>query len=64
VASGLRVRPPIRENLAKTPSKVEPRGLVRVALLFTFSADRITSIEAIAEPERLATLDLVVADDA
>jgi hypothetical protein len=33
-------------------------------LLFTFSADRIASVEAVAEPERLAMLDLVVAGDA
>jgi RNA polymerase sigma factor (sigma-70 family) len=38
-----------------------PRGQLRVALLFTFSGDRIAAIEAVAEPERLATLDLVVA---
>ena len=41
-----------------------PRGQLRVALLFTFSDDRIATIEAVAEPERLATLDLVVAGDA
>jgi RNA polymerase sigma factor (sigma-70 family) len=41
-----------------------PRGRLRVALLFTFSADRIATIEAVAEPERLATLDLVVAGQA
>ena len=41
-----------------------PRGQLRVALLFTFSGDRIATIEAVAEPERLATLDLVVAGDA
>ncbi len=35
-------------------------GEVRVALLFTFAADRIAAIEAVAEPERLATLDLVM----
>lgn len=41
-----------------------PRGQLRVALLFTFSTDRIAMIEAVADPERLATLDLVVASDA
>jgi RNA polymerase sigma factor (sigma-70 family) len=40
-----------------------PRGQLRVALLFTFSADKVAMIEAIAETERLATLDLVLADD-
>jgi len=35
-------------------------GRPRIALLFTFSADRIVAIEVVAEPERLATLDLVV----
>jgi hypothetical protein len=40
-----------------------PRGQLRVMLLFKFSADRIASIEAVAEPERLATLDFVVAGD-
>jgi RNA polymerase sigma factor (sigma-70 family) len=39
------------------------RGELRVAMLFTFSADKISAIEAVAEPERLATLDLVVVDD-
>ena len=41
-----------------------PRGQLRVALLFTFSADRIAAIPAVAEPERLATLDLVIVGDA
>jgi hypothetical protein len=41
-----------------------PGGRLRVALLFTFSADRIATIEAVADRERLAALDLVVADDA
>jgi RNA polymerase sigma factor (sigma-70 family) len=39
-------------------------GAPRIALLFTFSADRIATIEVVAEPERLATLDLVVVGDA
>jgi RNA polymerase sigma factor (sigma-70 family) len=37
-------------------------GRPRVVLLFTFGVDKITAIEVVAEPERLATLDLVVAD--
>ncbi|MGA2530560.1 MAG: sigma-70 family RNA polymerase sigma factor [Acidimicrobiales bacterium] len=41
-----------------------PRGQLRVALLFTFSAETIAVIEAVAEPARLATLDLVVVGDA
>ena len=38
-------------------------GRPRIALLFTFSSDRIAAIEVVAEPERLATLDLVVVGD-
>jgi RNA polymerase sigma factor (sigma-70 family) len=38
-------------------------GRPRIALLFTFSTERITAIEVVADPERLATLDLVIADD-
>lgn len=40
-----------------------PGGKVRVVLLFTFSVDKIAAIEAVAEPGRLAALDLVLADD-
>ena len=40
------------------------RGQPRIALLFTFSAYRIAAIEIVAEPERLATLDLLVVGDA
>lgn len=39
-------------------------GQAGIALLFTFSGDKIAEIEAVAEPERLATLDLVVVGDA
>ncbi|MGH3025093.1 MAG: sigma-70 family RNA polymerase sigma factor [Gaiellaceae bacterium] len=39
-------------------------GELRIALLFTFSTDRITAIEVVAEPKRLATLDLLVVGDA
>jgi RNA polymerase sigma factor (sigma-70 family) len=37
-------------------------GLPHIALLFTFSTDKIAAIEVVAEPERLAMLDLVVGD--
>ena len=40
-----------------------PHGQLRVALLLTFGEDRIVAVEVVAEPERLATLDLVVAGD-
>jgi hypothetical protein len=36
------------------------RGQPRIAVLFKFSTIGIASIELVAEPERLATLDLVV----
>jgi len=39
------------------------RGQPHIALLFTFSTDRIAAIEVVAEPERLATFDLVVLGD-
>ncbi len=38
------------------------RGQPRIALLFTFSTNRIAAIEIVAAPEYLATLDLVVVD--
>jgi RNA polymerase sigma-70 factor, ECF subfamily len=41
-----------------------PGGKVRVVLLFTFSADKIAAIEAVAAPDRLSTLDLVLAGNA
>jgi RNA polymerase sigma-70 factor (ECF subfamily) len=37
-----------------------PRGRLVVALAFTFGEDRITAIDVIADPERLAGLDLGV----
>jgi RNA polymerase sigma factor (sigma-70 family) len=40
-----------------------PRGQLRVAILFTFSAGKIAAIEALAEPQRLTALDLIVMDD-
>jgi RNA polymerase sigma-70 factor (ECF subfamily) len=40
------------------------RGQPRIALLFTFSTDRIAAIEVVADPERLAALDFVVVGDA
>jgi hypothetical protein len=38
------------------------QGVPRIAMLFTFSYDKIASIEIVAEPERLAAVDLVVSD--
>ena len=37
-----------------------PRGRLVVALAFTFSEDKITGIDVIADPERLAGLDVAV----
>jgi len=37
-----------------------PRGRLVVALAFTFSEDKITGIDVIADPERLAGLDVGV----
>jgi RNA polymerase sigma-70 factor (ECF subfamily) len=37
-----------------------PGGRLVVALAFTFAEDRITGIDVIADPERLAGLDLAV----
>ena len=53
-----------RSSTAFRPRPGCPAVSCAIALLFTFSADRIATIEAVAEPERLATLDLVVAGDA
>jgi RNA polymerase sigma factor (sigma-70 family) len=39
-------------------------GQPRLALLFTFSTDKIAVIEVVAEPERLTRLDIVVVGDA
>jgi RNA polymerase sigma-70 factor, ECF subfamily len=41
-----------------------PGGRLRVVWSFTTSADRITAIELIADPDRLPELDLVIAEDA
>jgi len=40
-----------------------PRGRLRVVLAFTMTGDKISRIDVIAEPARLATLDLAVLDD-
>ncbi|WP_053239057.1 sigma-70 family RNA polymerase sigma factor [Sandaracinus amylolyticus] len=39
---------------------VAPRGVLRGVLTFTFAHDRITSVEVIADPERLRALDISV----
>jgi RNA polymerase sigma-70 factor (ECF subfamily) len=39
-----------------------PRGRPRVVFLFAFAGDTVSSIELIAEPERIAALDLVMGD--
>jgi RNA polymerase sigma factor (sigma-70 family) len=39
-----------------------PRGQLLVALAFTFSGDKISQIDVIADPDRLATLDLALLD--
>ncbi len=39
-----------------------PRGRLMVALAFTFSGDKISQIDVIADPDRLATLDLALLD--
>ena len=39
-----------------------PRGRLMVALAFTFSGDKISQIDVIGEPDRLATLDLALLD--
>ncbi|HEY7882243.1 MAG TPA: RNA polymerase subunit sigma-70, partial [Streptosporangiaceae bacterium] len=41
---------------------VAPRGRLMVALAFTFSGDKISQIDVIGEPDRLAALDLAVLD--
>lgn len=40
----------------------EHRGRLRVVYDFTVGEDRITAIEPIADPDRLADLDLVILD--
>jgi len=39
-----------------------PRGRLLVALAFTFSGEKISQIDVIADPERLAALDLALLD--
>ncbi len=39
-----------------------PRGRLALALAFTIPADKITQIDVIADPDRLATLELAVLD--
>jgi RNA polymerase sigma-70 factor (ECF subfamily) len=39
-----------------------PRGQLLVALAFTFSGDKISQIDVVADPDRLATLDLALLD--
>jgi len=40
-----------------------PRGQLAVALAFTFSGDKISAIDVIADPPRLADVDLAIFDD-
>jgi RNA polymerase sigma-70 factor (ECF subfamily) len=39
-----------------------PRGRLLVALAFTFSGDKISQIDVVADPDRLAELDLGLVD--
>jgi RNA polymerase sigma-70 factor (ECF subfamily) len=39
-----------------------PRGQLLVALAFTFSGDKISQIDVVADPDRLAQLDLGLLD--
>ena len=39
-----------------------PRGRLLIALAFTFSGDKISQIDVIADPDRLAALDLALLD--
>ena len=39
-----------------------PRGRLMIALAFTFSGDKISQIDVIADPDRLAALDLALLD--
>jgi hypothetical protein len=41
---------------------VAPSGRLQVALAFTIAGDKIAEIDAIAEPARLARLDIAVLD--
>ena len=42
---------------------VAPRGRLLMVLGFTISGGKIVEIDAIADPERLSQLDLVLLDD-
>jgi len=37
-----------------------PRGRLLIALAFTFSGDKISQIDVVADPDRLAALDLAI----
>lgn len=39
-----------------------PRGRLMIALALTFSGDKISQIDVIADPDRLAALDLGLLD--
>ena len=39
-----------------------PRGRLFVALTFTFSGEKISQIDVVADPDRLAALDLALLD--
>ena len=39
-----------------------PRGRLLIALAFTFSGDKISQIDVIGNPDRLAALDLALLD--
>ena len=39
-----------------------PRGRLLIALAFTFSGDKISQIDVVADPDRLAQLDLGLLD--
>jgi RNA polymerase sigma-70 factor (ECF subfamily) len=39
-----------------------PRGRLLIALAFTFSGDKISQIDVVADPDRLAALDLAILD--
>jgi len=41
---------------------VAPRGRLVLALAFTYSGDTISQIDVIADPDRLAALDLAVVE--
>ena len=46
-----------------TPGLVmAPRGRLVLALAFTYSGDKISQIDVIADPDRLAALDLALLD--